>query len=425
MASPSSTPAAGPSVAPQPQQAAPQSHPAAPQTEDEPEGRPRRRPWLIAIAAAALVVGLVAVAALAGRALLSGDDDEAVPSGPAPVEPVDGWSSTAEWVSPAVAKGKNSPVLVSGSTVITVTSTSRGPELTAMDADDGTRLWSSKIDGKLTGPPQLITHDDEPVVVAATENTLMRWSDLETEGENEPKTPETWDFTEAEVELVEGSPVPLLANEETVTALVLVGDELKKRTFPSDTTPVAADDKGRVTALRDSGHWYAVDHATRLPEATLLEPPMMGSLVRDVLGTVGSTVVVSWSAGGGTSRVVGYDMTASMKPLWETSVDGNPEPGSFTPSPDGDWAIVDTLAVDARTGETEQLPKKWKTLGMTGDRAWSRTHAVSNEGRVAELEDTVEDRDGLPVAVTSGGLGLVVAAEKGEARRIHALRPSS
>lgn len=375
--------------------------------------------------AVVMVLALVLALCLGGRAWLASDGDPASPTGPAPVEPVDGWSSTAEWVSPALTKGNNSPVLLTGSTVITVTSTSRGPELTAMDADDGSRLWSSEIDGTLTGPPQLITHDDEPVVIAATENTLMRWSDLGTEAEDEPKDPETWDFTEAEVKLVEGSPVPLLANEETLTALVLVDDELTKRTFPSETRPVSADDKGRVVALRDSGHWYAMNHGTRMPEASLLKPPIIGSLVRDVLGTAGSTVIVSWSDGSGRSRVVGYDMTASMKPLWETPVRGRPKAEDFTASPDGGWAITGTVAIDAATGQTEQLPKKWKTLGMTDDRAWSRVHTASKEGRVGALEDEVEDRDGLPVAVTSGGLGLVVAAADGEAPRIHALKPAS
>lgn len=369
-------------------------------------------------------MGLVLAACLAGRALLSGDADaSASPTGPAPVEPVDGWSDEAEWVSPALTKGNNSPVLVAGSTIITTTSTSLGTELTALRAEDGERLWSDPIDGTLTGPPQLITHDDEPAVIAATENTLMLWSGLGTEGE--APEPETWDFTEAEVTLVEGSPVPLLANEETLTALVLVDDELTKRTFPSETRPLAADEKGRVMAVRDTGHWYAMTHESAKPEATLLKPPIIGSLVRDVLGTAGDTLVVSWSDGSGRSRLVGYDMTASMKPTWETPVRGRPKAEDFSASPDGGWAIVGNLAVDTATGETEQLPRDWKTLGITDDRAWSRTHVVTEDGRVEALDDGVEDRDGLPVAVTSDGLGLVVAAEDGKSPQIHALKPAS
>ena len=420
------TPPSPPSPAPA---AAAPADEAAPDDEDATdESAPKRRlnrPWLFVAIAVVMVLALVLALCLGGRAWLASDGDPASPTGPAPVEPVDGWSTKAEWVSPALTKGNNSPILLTGSTVVTATKTSEGTEITAMDAEDGERLWSSSIDGSLTGPPQLITHDDEPAVIAATDNTLMRWTDLEEAPEDEPREPETWDFTEAEVTLVEGSPVPLLANEETLTALVLVDDELTKRTFPSETEPLAADSKGRVMALRDSGHWYAADHETRVPEAKLLEPPLMGSLVRDVLGTSGSTLVVSWTGGSGKSRIVGYDMTASMKPLWETTVRGRPTAEDFAASPDGGWATVGNVAVDAATGETEQLPRGWKTLGMTEDRAWSRTHVAGKDGRVDALEDEVEDRAGLPAAITDDGLGLVVAAEKGEAPRIHALRPSS
>lgn len=420
-------PAARPSPPPHaPAATPPHSEPEPTDDETSEDEAPARRPgrrWLIAVVAAVVVISLVLLVCLGGRALVSSGGDEAAPTGPAPVEPVDGWSTKAEWVSPALTKGNNSPVLVTGSRVITTTSTAKGTELTAMDAEDGERLWSSPIDGSLTGPPQLITHDDEPAVIAATGNTLMLWSDLDTEGE--APTPETWDFTEAEVELVQGSPVPLLANEETLTALVLVGDELKKRTFPSSTRPIAADAKGRVMALRDSGHWYAMEHASTVPEPSLLKPPIMGSLVRDVLGTSGNTLVVSWSDGSKRSRVVGYDMTASMKPLWETPVRGRPEAGDFAASPKGDWATVDTMSVDTGTGEVEQLPRDWKTLGITEDRAWSRTHVADKDGRVTALEDEVEDRAGLPVAITPDGLGLVVAAEEGKSPQIHALRPSS
>ncbi len=421
--SPPSPPSAAPAAA-----AAPADEPALDGEDGTAESPPQRwlnRPWLFVAIAAVMVLALVLALCLGGRAWLASGDDPASPTGPAPVEPVDGWSTTAEWVSPALTKGDNSPILLTGSTVLTATKTSQGTELTAMDAEDGERLWSSRIEGSLTGPPQLITHDDEPAVIAATDNTLMRWTDLAEAPDDEPKEPETWDFTEAEVTLVEGSPVPLLANEETLTALVLVDDELTKRTFPSETEPVAADAKGRVMALRDSGHWYAANHETRIPEPSLLKPPLIGSLVRDVLGTSGSTLIVSWTEGSGKSRVVGYDMTASMKPRWETSVRGRPTAEDFAAPPEGGWAVVGDVAVDAATGETEQLPRGWKTLGITADRAWSRTHVVGKDGRVDALEDEVEDREGLPVAITDDGLGLVVAAEDGESPRIHALRPSS
>ncbi len=373
------------------------------------------------IGAAVLAVLVVLLACFGGRALLGIGDDEA-PAGPAPVDPVQGWSRTAEWASPALTKGGDAPVLVSGSTVLTTTSTDSGTELTALDAEDGHTLWSSPTEGELTGPPQLITRDDEPAVVAASANTLMVWSDLETD--DPTPEPETWDFTEAEVTLVEDSPVPLLANEETLTALVLTGDELVKRTFPSETTPIAADDRGGVTAVRDSGHWYSMRHPTRVPEPTLLRPPGMGSQVREVLGTAGSTLVVSWSERGGRSRVIGYDMTAKMKPVWQSRVRGNPAAESFRAAPGGDWLIVHGMAIDARTGESQQLPHGWRTIAMTDERAWSREHVVAEDGRVEKLKTPVKDEAGVPVAETKDGLGLVVAARDDKAPRIYALRPS-
>ena len=405
--------------------------PPSPQPEDEPsEDHALSTPWLArhrwTVVAAAVAVILLVAAFFAGGALLGPGPQGpfTAPSGKAPVEPVAGWTKQADWISPSLAPvSRDAPVLEADGTIITTVKTTSGTELVGLRAKDGMRLWHSPIEGELTGPPQLITRGDDPAIVAATDNSLIRWSGLG--GPGEPPATQTWDFTEAGLELVPGSPVPLLVNEDTLTARVLVDDQLQLVSLPSGGRPIAADASGTVTTVTPDGHWSTSAPDQQRSDTSLLKPPAFGSLVEEVLGTEGGTLVVSWTGGEDRSYVAGYDTADDMRPLWTTSVLGHPTPETFRASPDGGWAIAGRAAIDLQSGQATRLPRDWVTLSVTDDRAWSTHDVVTRSGRVIALEERVADSRGVPGGVTAGGLALVVAAADEGAPRIYALRPDA
>lgn len=355
---------------------------------------------------------------------LSGEGEPAKPTTVrAPLDPASGWSKTAAWASPALA-GRDSPVLVVDKTVITTVTSDSGPVLVALRATDGKVLWESPIEGHLTGPPQLTRYKGKPAVAAATDHTLMIWP-LDSTSHEEGTFPRTWTFTEAGVELVPGSPAPLLANEKTLTALVLDGDRLENRTLPqAGAHPIAAASDGRAVAVTDDGHWWSLEHGdAQAPEAKLLSPPGWGSLVRDVLGMAGDTLVVSWSRGKWNSTLVGYDVADGMTRKWKVKVSGKVSPEDFDVAPDGSWMIAGDTAISSSSGENQSLPESWDTMRITAAGAWSTKARAPKLESASSLPDPVRDPATIPTDVTPRR-GLLVATTSDGQRKIFALPPS-
>ncbi|WP_156466187.1 hypothetical protein [Janibacter sp. Soil728] len=388
-----------------------------------PAPSPRRGRWALLAAAVAVVVALGATPFVIAGGLPWGGDTSTATPGLSPVGPVHGWTSQTAWTSPPIASGDRAPtVLFAEGTAITTTGDAASPDITALRASDGAEIWSSPVDAALTGPPQLITWKDEPAVIAATANDLFLWSDLDATGS--APTPQTWSFTETDLVLVAGSPVPLLANEDTLTALVLHDGDLRKRTLPSSGHPVAADAEGRVLSVGSAGHWWSSGDGGEVTTGTLLTPPAYGSLPGTVLGVGGTTLVVNWTRSNQTTHLVGYDVSDQMSVAWKMTVPGRVAQEDFHISPDGSWATAGTEAIDLVTGKKNQLGQNWETLRILDDRAWSRTSLTTTKGADTEpLPKPVVDPDGVPVAVTGKGLGLIVASESGGPSRIYALRP--
>lgn len=388
-----------------------------------PRPTPRRGRWALVAVAVAVVVALGATPFVIAGGLPWGGDSAGGAPGLSPVDPVHGWTSQAEWASPEIAAGDSAPTaLVAEGAAITTTGDSAAPHLTALRTSDGAQLWSSPIAAALTGPPQLITWEDEPAVVAATANELYLWRHLGVE--DETPTPQTWSFTEADVTLVAGSPVPLLANEETLTALVLHDGSLRRRALPSGGQPMAADLDGRVLSVGSAGHWWSSGDDGEVSDGTLLTPPAYGALPGAVLGVGGTTLVVNWTRNNRTTHLTGYDVTDQMEPTWTTTVPGRVTVGDFDVAPNGSWATAGTVAVDLGTGAKEPLGQQWQTIRVTDERAWSRDAAATSKGAsTAPLPEPVADADGVPIAVTGKGLGLIVASEGDGPSRIYALQP--
>lgn len=412
-------PAAGPGTAPAGTWAGPPSTWGAP----APTSSPRRGRWALLAAAVAVVVALGVTPFVLAGGLPWGDDSTTSTPGLSPVGPVHGWTSQAAWTSPPIASGDQAPtVLFAEGTAITTTGDPASPDITALRGSDGAEIWSSPVGAALTGPPQLITWKDEPAVIAATANDLLLWTDLDATGG--APTPQTWSFTEADLVLVAGSPVPLLANEDTLTALVLHDGDLRKRTLPSSGHPVAADEEGRVLSVGSAGHWWSSGDGGEVTTGTLLTPPAYGSLPGTVLGVGGTTLVVNWTRSNQTTHLVGYDVSDQMSVAWKMTVPGRVAQEDFSISPDGSWATAGTEAIDLASGKKNQLGQDWSTIRILDDRAWSRSSLATRKGATTEpLPTPVVDPDGVPVAVTGKGLGLIVASESGAPARIYALRP--
>lgn len=328
----------------------------------------------------------------------------AAPSGEAPVVPVQGWARRAGWVSPPLADGAGHepPAFLTKAGVIT-TLAKEGGSLAALRPEDGATLWTKPLPDDLTAPPQATTFQGREAIAAASKNTLTVWP--ATTG----PSPTQWEFAEADMELVESSRIPLLASDETSTALVLHGTTLKKRILPAGATPLTADDEGRVVAVDDHGRWWRLSSEDTAPRPTQLQPPTFGAEVDEVLGIAGRTLLVAWEDASG-SHVSGYATENSMKPVWSERVNDRPRAKDVDIAPNGSWAVIGETAVQTETGSAKTLPQGWKTLGMTNAAAWSQEHMVPRRGKVKELEDEVEDEDGVPVATTRRH-GLIVAED--------------
>lgn len=386
--------------------------PAASETPSEPApaARPKRRiaPPGRAVGAAALALVLAGGAAVAALAV----DGEAKDSPPtttkAPVQPAPGWSATPAWVSPKLAETSEgrSPFLVTDETITTATKAGEGATLTALNARDGESLWTRDLKEPLTATPYTTTYDDDDAIAAATAHSLTIWPQDKAAG---PAPEKTWTFTEAAVKPVLDSPMPLLANPATATALALKDDKLVRRTLPGGSTPVAALEDGVVIAVTDSAHWWALQSPTKRPQAQMLQPPAWGAQPQKVLGLAGDTLIVSWTRSDHTRFVAGYDVRKGMRPTWQTTVSDDPEPDTMKVSPDESWAIVGATALDTANGRHRSLPSGWKTLRITNEAAWSKDHVSRKLQRAVETPRPTTERAGIPAAVTKDGYGLIAA----------------
>lgn len=351
--------------------------------------------------------------------MLSGRGDEPVD---VPVQVVPGWGQQAVWVSPGLlsADPVGRTVLVSGELVFITVETSDGAALAALRAADGETVWTSPLEGPLAGPPQLITYDGGPAVVAATATALLIWPADAAGGD---QSPQRWSFTEADVILVPGSPTPLLVNRETLTALVLVDGALRKRELPSPAVPLlVATSAGEVVAVTETGHRWVLSGEGPKPPAVLLQPPGYGSLVVDLIGVGGHTVIVSWSRGKDGGYLVGYDAERGMRPRWELPTKAQVKAEDVKISPDGSWLIASRTAVEVGSGRGRSLGAEWETVGITDTVAWSRRHEARKGARSTRLARPVRDLSGVPVAITHEGVALVVASpSSGDVPRVYAV----
>lgn len=327
------------------------------------------------------------------------------------VQPVQGWTRQIAWQSPPLAESihHRTPVLPVDGALITAIDTDEGESLTAIDPSTGESLWVSPLEEPLTGPPQMIG-PDQKAVAAATAHTLTIWTDPT----KAASSSQTWSFTEADVLPVHGSPVPLLTNTQTSTALTVHDGKLLRRTIPRGTRPVAADSHGRVIAVSGDGHWWGLTDTAGSPH--MLQPPAFGATVRTVLGMSRQTLVVSWTRDENDSFLVGYAIEDGMSPSWRTEVTGKPTSSAFDVSPDGSWFIAGTTAVDAATGRTRGLPDDWATVGMTNDAAWSKRHVAKKLQPAVVLSKPLDDITSVPVATTEDERGAFVADNGQEAR---------
>lgn len=367
------------------------------------------------------VGGLTAAWALSSRDTQTVHTPTAAPAGEAPVVPVQGWARRAAWVSPELERNSAAnTVLATKDSVIATLDTANGPALGALRPDDGATLWTYPLPGSLSGPPQLSSYDGREAIVAATDNKLLVWPNNGSPGA--APTPTTWDFTEASVTLVPRSPAPVLANDDTDTALVLVGSRLEKRVVPAGAHVIRADDQGEVTAVDEVGHWWKLTDETTAPSPTMLQPPAWGAEVEEVLGVAGRTLIVAWSSGDDGTVLAGYATENKMQPVWQTKIDGRPTSNDFAVAPNGTWAVAGNTAVRAESGKTRTLPDNWRTLGMTNDAAWSKDHVAPKLGNAHEIDQPVDDPAGVPVATTSDGRGLIIA-NSNQTLRLYALEP--
>lgn len=333
------------------------------------------------------------------------------------VQPVEGWTRQISWQSPPLAPTihGSTPVLPLSGAFIAAIDTGDGGSLAAIDTSTGATLWAMPLDEPLTGPPQTIG-PGQKAVAATTAHTLTIWTDP-----NEATaTSQTWTFTEADVLPVTDSPIPLLANPRTATAITVQDGELLRRTLPRDAQPFAADSHGRVLAATSDGHWWSLTDDTGSPH--MLQPPAYGARVRTILGVSGQTLVVSWTRDTANSILAGYAIEDGMDLSWEAEVSGKPAKAKFSVAPDGTWFIVDTTAVDAQTGQTRSLPEDWLTLSISNEVAWSQDHVAEKLKSARTLDRPVADPDGVPFAITADGLGLIVA-DNGSTTRVYALEP--
>lgn len=361
-------------------------------------GGPSRRQVVLGAAGAVAVV-----AAGSGLVALTREDPPPrLPAGPPP-----GWTRNAAWSSPDLS-GTSPAVLLSGSRVLTTVADDDGPAVVSLAAGSGEEQWRSPLEEGMSAP-RVCTYGDGQGLVAAGRGRVRVWPSAASDESR------SWSYTEAGVELVEGSPRPLLANEETLTAVV-TGEQgqMLRRTLPrKGARPMAATASGEVVAVADSGHWWLLSDAESTPDEQLLKPPGFGALVREILGMAGETLVVSWTRGRSGTTVVGYDTSTKMTPQWSVRVPDRPD--DLIVAPGGSWLITGHTAIVTSSGRSSRLPEGWRTLGMTTPFAWSSSSVVSRGGRVREVGRTVRQEQ-LPVDVDRDGRAYFVMPEGGKAR---------
>lgn len=346
----------------------------------------------------------------------------AAPAGEAPVVPVQGWARRAAWVSPELEQSNtDSPVVSTQTNVVATLSTPQGPVLGALRPEDGATLWTSPLPGPLSGPPQVSSFEGREAIAAATDDKLLVWPNNGSPGV--APVPTTWDLSEASVTLVPRSPVPVLADDDSDTALVLHGRELEKRVVPAGAHVIRADDQGTVTAVDDGGRWWHLTDESTAPSPAELKPPTSGATVHEVLGVAGRTLIVAWSDEDSDGAIlVGYATENKMKQVWQAEADTKPSSSDFTVSPDGTWAVAGNISVDAESGDTRTLPEDWRTLGITNAAAWSQDYVANKLENARNLDEQVQDPAGVPVATTRDGRGLILATSN-QATRLYALEP--
>lgn len=357
--------------------------------------------------AAALTLTLAAAAGLTWA--LQRDDTP-----PIAVDPVQGWTQRTAWVSGPLARDatQRGNVLPVGGIVATTLEDDGATKVAALDPDTGATVWNEELEEPLTGPLQA-TGSRRGSLAATTAHSLTIW-----ESPRSAKS-RTWTFTEADVKPVAGSPVPLLANPDTATALTVHDGQLVRRTLPSGSRAVAALPTGEVLAVSKDGHWWSLTEERG--DATLLQPPTYGARVKSIAGVVGTTLLVTWTNGSSGTSVAGYDLNDDMDPTWHLqNVPGDTT--RLTTSPDGTWAIIGTVALDVANGTPTYLPATWETLRMTNDAAWSREHVAPKLDTPRDLDSPVKDPATVPVATTRAGRGLIVHSADEEAR-IFAVEP--
>lgn len=389
-----------------------------------------QRPGLSRRLAAALTAGTLALAGvcLGGSWWIASRQDSAppptptaAPPGEAPVVPVTGWARRAAWVSPAIAvPSDGDPLIVTDSTILTTTEAGSTDQLTALRPTDGATLWSTPLDGRATTAPQLVEQDGRDAVAVATRDSLTIWPN----GQAAPD-PTTWPLPQPGLELVPTSRVPLLADTDAHTALVMTGTSLESRVLPADAQPLAGTSTGAVLAADNEGNWWSLTNETTAPAPQRLPRPTKDASAASLLGATGDTLLYAWAARDGSTIVAAYDLSDEMAPLWDTSIYGNhTDPDALDVSPDGTWATLDNAALDTATGALRLLPEDWQTTRITNEAAYS----TSGDGIVAPKMQPADDLglddldpEGIPVA-TAEGRGLIVA-ETDQTSRIYALEP--
>lgn len=382
-------------------------------------GHPRRlrigRATLAVVLAALLVIGAAAVITYA---LLNPRD--ARPGATAtgaqfPGEVAPGWSSTPRWVSPVIETG-GGRVLAVGDTIAYVRA---DHTLDLVDATTGAPRWSAKLPaGDIANGLAATTIDGSQVVAVQVGDTLAWWG--------------VTDGAPGALELPAGAQVTYLGDAPLVgidarTVGVVSGGDLRQVRVPARAFPLAADERGRVTAASPAGWWHlrpqvaprAVtpwERASPDDEASDADPHVVGYLGNSVLllfppDRTGSPHVVAYTDTGEVPRV---SFRGRAQP-----VDARTQP--WWPSPADTWGVLGRTQVDLRSGAVADLGG-WTTTWITADRAYGTLdgHTVQAGPQVERAE--LGKNATVPELVTPAGAAVRAAGASGE--RIYLLPPA-